>query len=137
MRNYVPRWEGISYNRYRELQHFCRQYREWKKEARSLLGLHGQGVNGMPHGTGISDPTARAAEKREHLLKKIAMVEQCLKSISGGVWYAALIQNVCDGKPYAKIRQDIMPTSNRGAFFKARREFFIALDEAQTRTQEE
>ena len=70
---YQPCWKqiGISVERYRELLHFCRQYPEWKTEANSLLGIRAIKMDGQPHGNGVSDPVAMAAEKREKLMTKI------------------------------------------------------------------
>ena len=130
MRNYIPCWEkiGISRDRYLELLHFCRQYRRWKHDADSLLGLQSHAGDGQPHGSGISDPTARAAERREVLLVKIDLVERCASAAGGGEWFIPLLENICDGKPYSMIDPVYMPTCNRSEFFKARREFFILLN---------
>ena len=70
---YLPCWKqiGISQDRYTELLHFCRQYPEWKAEANSLLGIRAIKMDGLPHGSGKSDPTSAAAMQRERLLAKI------------------------------------------------------------------
>ena len=127
---YVPCWKqiGISKDRYMELLHFCRQYPEWKAEANSLLGIRAIKADGQPHGTGKSDPVALAAERRERLLQKIGIVDECARAISGGEWYAAIIQNVCIGRSYTQMDRALMPTSDKNAFFKRRREFFDMLD---------
>ena len=128
---YLPCWKqiGISPSRYSELLHFCRQYPEWKKEASSLLGIRAVKADGLPHGNGKSDPVAAAAEKREKLLEKIAIVDECAKAVDGGDWYASIIQNVCIAKSYDQMDRALMPTSNKNAFFKKRAEFFKLLDE--------
>ena len=128
---YLPCWKqiGISPSRYSELLHFCRQYPEWKKEASSLLGIRAVKADGLPHGNGKSDPVAAAAEKREKLLEKIAIVDECAKAIDGGDWYASIIQNVCIAKSYEQMDRALMPTSNKNAYFKKRAEFFKLLDE--------
>lgn len=129
MRRYIPTWDviGIKKDRYLELLHFARQYPEWRTEAASLIGTHGVKLDGMPHGTGVGDPVASVAERRAGLLEKIGIVDRCARSVKDGEWYAALIQNVCMGKPFSAIDQTIIPTANRTAFFKARKEFFLAL----------
>ena len=127
---YTPCWKqiGISLDRYRELLHFCRQYPEWKTEANSLLGIRAIRLDGMPHGTGKSDPVAAAAEKREKLIEKISVVDNCARAVDGGEWYASIIQNVCIGKAYEQMDRALMPTSDSNAFFKRRREFFDILN---------
>ena len=127
---YLPCWKqiGISQDRYTELLHFCRQYPEWKAEANSLIGIRAVKIDGLPHGSGKSDPTAAAAERREKLLAKIQVVDECAKAIGGGEWYAAIIQNVCIGRPYTQMDRALMPTSDKNAYFRKRREFFELLN---------
>lgn len=127
---YLPCWQqiGISKDRYQELLHYCRQYPEWKTEANSLLGIRAVKMDGQPHGSGKSDPVAMAAERRDRLLTKIKMVDDCAREIGGGEWYAAIIQNVCIGRAYEQMDRALMPTSERNAFFKIRRMFFDRLN---------
>ncbi len=127
---YVPCWKqiGIAKDRYLELLHFCRQYPEWQMEAASLIGIRGMKMDGQPRGTKKHDPVAAAAERREQLTRKIDIVDECARAIGKGEWYAAIIQNVCLGKPYTKIEVTLLPTSHRPDFFRHRREFFELLD---------
>ena len=127
---YLPCWKqiGISKDRYQELLHLCRQYPEWKTEANSLLGIKAVKMDGLPHGSDKSDPVAMAAERRDKLLSKIALVDDCAKGIEGGSWYASIIQNVCIGRPYEKMDRALMPTSKRNTFFKIRTAFFERLN---------
>lgn len=130
MRNYVPCWDkiGISRDRYLELLRFCRQYDEWKLRADSMIGIHGQSLDGQPHGNGMGDPVAAAAERRCTLLAKIEMVESCAESVGEGAWKNAIIENVCHKIPYSHIPAHLMPTSHAPDFYSARKEFFILLD---------
>ena len=127
---YWPCWKqiGITQERYRELYYFCRQYPTWKTEANSLLGIRAIKMDGQPHGTGKSDPVAMAAERRDKLLAKIKIIDDCAKDVGNGEWYAALIQNVCIGKSYEQLDKALMPTSFRQEFFSKRRTFFELLD---------
>ena len=77
----------------------------------------------------MTDPVAVAAERREILLAKVDTIEQAAKAVEGGKWKVALIQNCCMGRALSAIDQTIMPTSNRNAYYNARRLFFIALNE--------
>ena len=130
MRNYRPKWDaiGIKKERYLELLYFCRQYPDWRTEAASLLGIHGQAMDGMPHGSAVGNPVPAAAAKRAGLLRRIQIVEDCAAGVADGKWYSALIQNVCMARPYAVLDRTILPTSDRNSFFKARKEFFIRLN---------
>lgn len=119
---------GISKARYLELLHFCRQYDDWRREANSLLGISAIRMDGLPHGTGKSDPVARAAERRERLLAKMAIVEGCAKSPGSGEWCKALIDNVCRKVPYKDLKKEQLPTSDANTFYRRRREFFDMLN---------
>ena len=134
MRNYVPRsnetWH-LDPDRYHELKAFCRQYPKWLAEAKSALELSSPKMDGMPRGTDVSDPTERAVEQRERIIEKIDLVERCAKSIGDGMWYNALIHNVCLGWSYERIRDfhpEFLTTNKRIAFFVARSKFFMLLD---------
>ena len=131
-RNYIPSWDriGISKDRYVELLRFCRQYRQWELEAESMLGVRGKALDGMPHGNGLGDPVAAAAGRRERLLRKMQLVEDCAMRVGGGKWFIALIHNVCDKMSYYEINPDMMPSLHKQDFYKARKEFFILLNEA-------
>lgn len=127
---YLPCWKqiGITQERYQELLYFCRQYPTWKMEASALLGGKGMRYEGMPRGNRKGDPVALAAEKREKLIAKMELVEECAKAISEGEWYAAMIQHVCYGKTCDKMDSTLLPTSDRNEFYKQRRLFFELLD---------
>lgn len=133
MRNYQPHYAkyGLSAARYNELRAYCLQYPLWQAEAKSLLGVGAQKYSSMPRGSGVSDPVARAAERRERLMEKINMVENVARTIEGGKWYTALIQNCCMGRGLTMIDPTILPTSNRNAFYVARRAFYLVLDEVK------
>lgn len=138
MRNYVPAWDkiGISKERYLELLHFARQYDQWRRDAASLIGIRGKALDGQPHGSGVGDPVFAAVEKRNTIMAKIEIVQRCALGVDGGIWFNALIENVCRAKPHAVIDQTILPTANRAAFFQARRKFFILLNEFRNGTTE-
>lgn len=131
MRDYIPPWEkiGISKGRYRELLNFCQQYDEWKWTADSMLGIRGVALDGQPHGSGVGDPVFAAVIKRNTLLAKVDIIERCALSVDSGVWFESLIENVCRRLAYEKIPQSKLPTSNRYAFFQARKKFFLLLNE--------
>ena len=119
---------GISKSRYLELLNFCRQYDDWKKEASSLLGISAIRIDGLPHGTGKSDPVARAAERRERLLAKISIVEGCAKASDDGAWFTVLIDHVCRKTAWKDLKREELPTSDANTFYRRRREFFDLLN---------
>ena len=98
-------------------------------EANTLLGTKGIRTDWMPHGNKRADPVALAVEKRERLLAKIAIVDECAKTIDNGKWYAAMIQHICYKKANEHIDVTLLPTSNRNDFYKHRRMFFELLNQ--------
>ena len=94
----------ISRYAYAELRAFCRQYGEKKSRAAALAG-----------------------ERREALLRDCAMIERAAELAGGGGFYHALILNCCHGIGYLYMDPAILPTANRNAFFRARREFYWLL----------
>ena len=137
MRIYTPviteKWR-LEKERYKELLSFCRQYPTWLAEARGALDLKAQNMDGMPHGSGISNPVAAAAEARDRVLRKIEMVEGCARAVADGEWYQAIIFHVCMGWSYERIRinhPEMLKNSYRSKFFDAKRQFFILLDKAR------
>ena len=131
MRQYTPNWEqyGIDKERYLELLHMCRQYPLWQRKLSDLSGIQALKMDSEPHATGISDPVARLAEMRERFLRKVDLIDQCARDVGDGSWARALIQNVCYRQAYIMIDPLIMPSANRNAFWKHRKEFFILLNE--------
>ena len=117
----------ISRYAYAELRAFCRQYGEKKSRAAALAGVSSPILTGMPHGSDISDPVTRAVERRERLLADCAMIERAAELAGGGGFYHALILNCCHGIGYLYMDPAILPTANRNAFFRARREFYWLL----------
>lgn len=134
MRTYTPvrseSWQ-LDKERYKELLSFCRQYPRWVAEARNALSLTAVNMDGMPHGTDISNPVAAAAEARDRVLWRIELVEKCARAVSDGEWYQAIIHYVCMGRSYEWIRinhPEMLKSCNRDAFFRAKRRFFALLD---------
>lgn len=129
MREYVIRSKeySIERNRYHELKSFCRQYRLWKVEVGNCYGLTGVRYNGVPS-KGVSDPTARAAERAMALQAKIDMVEACAKKADPVIWHSILL-NVTEGLSYdIMCRQGRAPLCGINQFYEARRKFFWLLD---------
>ena len=117
----------ISRFAYAELRAFCRQYGEKRAKAAALAGISSPPMTGVSHGTAIGDPVTRAVERREALLRDCAMIERAAELAGGGGFYHALILNCCHGIGYHYMDPTILPTANRNAFFRARREFYWLL----------
>ena len=86
-------------------------------------------MDSQPHGTGVGDPTAALAEKRERFLKKVELIDSCAGAVDSGSWAKALILNTCYGQSWSMLDPVILPSSNKNTFYMRRKEFFILLNE--------
>lgn len=129
---------NISWDEYKELVYFCRQYEQKRRDAEAMLTIRGStpspvyGKDGtaefMPYGSGgISDPVALAAEKRERLIRDIRMIEKAAK-LAGDELAPWLLRNVTGKAGITRIIADGCPISER-QFYRMRRRFFFILRE--------
>ena len=117
---------------YLELKWFCRQYPRKKREVAMIGdGITSPQITGMPHGTGVSDPTFRVVMLREAAMRDVSLIECVAMETAEGAWYNALIRHCCYSVPFSRIEQHEIPTANRNAFFKVRKEFYYRLHDAR------
>ncbi len=135
---------GIDKERYRELQHFCRQYATKKKKAANAIDygvvttVNYENVGG--HSSNISSPVEnnviRGIMLQEKYLKDIRMIDEA------AIWAATIagypkawniiLWSVTRGVGYDSIcgRYDFVPWCNPD-FYAVRRAFFARLDDLQ------
>ena len=108
---------------YRELNNFCKQYREKKKKLRELESPYkSPQITGMPSGSGPGDPTGRIAERAAVLSQDIDMIERAANKAAGRD-AQNLLKNVTLG-----IAWEYLPVScGRRKFYDMRRQFFYFL----------
>ena len=132
----LDEWD-ISFDEYKELSYFCRQYTRKKAESAALLTLRvstpqpvidGQGrAEFMPHGSGgVSDPVAAAAEKRERLLRDVRMIERAAK-LAGAEMAPYILRAVTTRDGVQRVLMDCPCGKNQ--FYAMRRRFFYILRE--------
>lgn len=97
--------------------------REWK------VIVHGVGEWRMDELRAICRQYAQMQRGTQTQRERAHKIEEAAEQTRGGGWKDALIANCCTGIKYEQIDADMMPTSNRNAFFAARREFFSRLDD--------
>ncbi|MGE4213788.1 MAG: hypothetical protein AB7E42_03300 [Anaerotignaceae bacterium] len=112
----------ISKNKYKELQYFCLQYKEKKDRINSMCYISAVQVTGMPHGSGISNPTAQQGEEIAELKRDIELIEQTAIAVSSE-FYQQLIENATKGVPWEYL--DI-PLSRR-SFYRLKAKYFQLL----------
>lgn len=104
-RYYLPKYE------FKTVVAFCFQYPELKRKLRDIDGYHAVVNDGMPHGTGKSDPVAYDAMKRAEIQEKIDIIEQTTKEHTG-ILYKWMIQGITDETmTYNRLRNQGIPIS--------------------------
>lgn len=80
--------------------HFCLAYTNNKRKLQTLGGVRAQALDGMPHGTDISDPTQREALIRAWLQGKVDLVEHSVAEATNGIpiLYQPLLMAVTERK---------------------------------------
>nr|DAE22795.1 MAG TPA: hypothetical protein [Siphoviridae sp. ct2hZ16] len=115
---------GISQNRYGELYYFCKQYEEMRQKLSNARGLDAVSNDGMPHGNGISDPTARKADAAIKLSEDIRIIEDTAKEVDPMNW-KTLLKNIIAETPY----EHMVVYCGRRQFYDARIKFFCLLND--------
>lgn len=118
---------NISRYTYRELHNFCLQYPEKKRQlAWARTSYNSPTINGMPKGSGVNQPTEKAAEKAAILAWDVELIERIAKE-AGGKDADNLLIAVTQGVPthYLKALRDMETGVNQ--FNNKRRLFFYLL----------
>ena len=138
----------ISDERYRELKHFCRQYREKQKRAKSLGEYELPAVNMEGTGgraSGVANPTESAAVR--NYMRAQRAVHDCRIIEESAMWAAgaggyrkawrAVLYAVTRGVGYKNIvgRYDL--PFGETDFYGIRRAFFYRLDRLQNGEESE
>lgn len=131
---------GISKGRYKELQGFCLQYREKKRDAADIEGYAlAVAEGGGGGGNRISKPTETAAIR--HYLQSKRAIRDCRIIEEAAMWAAnaggykkawrAILRNVTDGVGYDTLLAAFDLPFSVADFYGARRAFFHRLDQLQ------
>ena len=114
--------EHTSPYKYRELVNFCLQYEE--KKAEIDYSIPPISSDGMPHGTDISDPTYKRAERNAKLKADVELIEQTAIQ-TDSVLYPYILKSVTCGTAYQYLDAPI----GRRQFYEIRKRFFQLLAE--------
>lgn len=92
---------GVTREQYFSAIWFIRDYENMKREAQDLLDqspIH----DGQPRGSGTSDPTAAAAERRERVLRDIKCIEDAFETVPD-YFRKPLYENIVHRVPEYKL----------------------------------
>ena len=118
---------GISKAAYDELRGFCLQYDEKLARLNDAYSLKSPNLSGMPHGSGITDPTERAAELCAKYKTDIDLIENTAREVDPEL-APFLIKNVTSDEcpPWVLKSRYGMETGEK-TFNKKRRQFYYLL----------
>lgn len=122
--------------RYRELLWFSWQYADLKAERQALASLGSPEISGMPHGSGVGDPTGQQAIKFAELDSKIRMIEECCKQAciitdqkKAEELYPGILKGVTTRNcNYNSLKYRGLIKCGADKFYTARRAYFWLLD---------
>lgn len=113
--------------------HFALQYRDWLDQYNSLKDSVGAIVqDGMPHGTGTSNPTLGLAMKRTELRQKMDLIENTAKATDPDIWKWIFLAAITEGMTYQQLAcptdksVDPIPCGKK-MFYDRRRKFYWLL----------
>ena len=113
---------NISDYAYKELEYFCMQYEEKKRELHKGYGLNAIVNDGLPKGNLPGNPVEGQAIRNAVLQADVDLIEHTAMEAGADV-YQWLIKNVTEGVPYEWLN---VP-SGRRQFYETRRYFFFLL----------
>ena len=118
----------ISKFAYRELSNFCLQYPEKKQKLTELRNpLQCQSYSDMPHGSSVTDPTARQAEQCAKLSVDTEMIEQVAIETDSGIYQYIILGVTQQGINYEILRVLKNMPCGKEYYYKRRRIFFYTL----------
>ena len=107
----------LSKHRRLELEHFCYQYKEWKKYLKDITFKGTQDE--------WSDPTAEEAIKRVIYEDNIKLVEDCCKAADETIWQYLLIAVTDEDISYEGLLNRGLPCGRRYFYERLRRVYSI------------
>ena len=123
-----PYW--IDRHRYYELKHFCLQYPSWKKSLSELNGtlFDSLAANDKVCTNSLSDPTAKAAEKKIFYSDRLEMVEETAVEAAEDI-SEYILKGVTEELSYDILRVRFGIPCCKEKYYEIYRKFFFLLSE--------
>ena len=121
-----PYW--LSKHRYLELEHFCRQYPDWKRQ---IQALEPRVSKSWDFGTGSSEfnrPVEELVIRRDKLLRKIKMVDDAGEEADKSIG-RHLVKSITEGIAFPKMKLLYDIPCEKDMWYDRRRRFFWLLDQ--------
>lgn len=118
---------GISKHAFEELRAFCLQYSEKKEKLKDALCLKSPNLSGMPHGTGVSDPTAKAAALYEKYKRDTELIEKTAEEVAPEISKYIILNVTSENCPPWVLKAQYGMEAGEKYFNKMRRKFYFYL----------
>lgn len=133
MNSKVSKAYKINKYRYAELRAFAIQYHTWKHYLAELTSLSAVNIDGLPHGGGVSDPTASKADELHRLSSRIKLIEDCCLAAGGDENYYAILKGVTTpNSNYNWLHMKGFCFCGRRQYYEMRYKFYYILDKEKT-----
>lgn len=120
----------MPYDTYKLVVSYCYAYNDFRSKLQDLDGWHAHVQDGMPRGSGTSDPTAREAERRMKLEAKISAIEDAVIDTDPFL-YDWLLEGVTKrGATFSYLKmQKGMPVVDKNQYSELRRQVYYRVAE--------
>lgn len=123
---------NITKLQYRELHNFCLQYADKKRRLADLRDPYrSPKITGLPHGSGVGDPTGKAAERAAMLAQEVEMIEQtaieAAREVKMPEEYQNILSTVTSDVPLHFLQLLKGSCLTKYSYDKARRIFYYRL----------
>lgn len=123
----------IDSKRLAELRNFAYQYDDWMLAAEEVTEISSPQLDGLPHGSGIGDPVARVAVARERAMRKIKMVDDCVRACTqdDNLRKAVKIAVTTPRTSFEALKARGVLYWERDAYYRAYHRFYWLLDKVR------
>ena len=111
--------------------HYCLQYPEWEDTYRALgggSGIRGVTYDGMPHGTGVGNPTEAAALRTAEVSMKMQKLRDTVQEVAPDI-YLWLLKGVTEGVSYEYLKSVMGIPCGHNYYWEKRRQFYWTMSQ--------
>lgn len=121
-------WQ-ISKQEFYTAYHYALQYEDWNAMIEAEASLSGGNNDGMPHGTGTSDPTFQKAMRISKYADKMRLIEETVKEVAPEI-YTWLLRGVTHENCTFKYLSMMMKIPcGQTYYYEKRRQFYYQLSQ--------
>lgn len=121
---------NISPHRFKELYHFCLQYKEWKQELSDLgSNISISKLEGIASSGGVSDITGDTVSRMESLRKKCELIEQTAIEADSEIYQYIIDAVTNEGVSYAYLYTRRGIPCGKDLYYDRRRKFYWLLSQ--------